>query len=118
MPPNNSGGVILITILALVLIFLTIYFLSKKKSWTSKKQGFFIGSLICLILTMGIILGMFSYSGSCTKFLDHSYCGQFTALVYPFNLIFALFFGIIAFFIGGLIGWIIGKTKSQKSVPN
>jgi len=78
-----------------------------------KKRGFLIGGLILFILTMSIVLGMFSYYGSCTKFVDHNLCGQFTALVYPSNLIFGLFFAIPAFFVGGLIGWIIGKIKSK-----
>ena len=78
-----------------------------------KKRGFLIGGLILFILTMSIVLGMFSYYGSCTKFVDHNLCGQFTALVYPSNLIFGLFFAIPTFFVGGLIGWIIGKIKSK-----
>jgi len=114
LPAPNFGGIILITFLALILIFLAIYLISKKTTMDIKKQGFIIGGLACLVLAMSIVLGMLSYYGSCTMFVEHYSCGQFAALIYPYNLVFALFFGIPAFLVGGLIGWIAGKIKSNE----
>jgi len=118
LPAHNFSGIILVTFLALVLVFLIVYLIGKKQEWTSKKRGFFMGGLICLILAMSIVLGMFSYYGSCTKFADHELCGQFIALIYPSNIIFGLIFAIPSFLIGGLIGWIIGKIKSPTPTSN
>ena len=114
LAPNYFVGIIIITFLALILMFLVVRSLSKKQEWTSKKRGFFIGGIICLILIINIVLGMFSYYGSCTKlFVDSELCGQYEALVYPANIIFALICGVPAFLIGGLVGWIVEKMKSK-----
>ena len=113
LPTPNFAGIILVTFLALILVFLLVYLISKKQEWTSKKRGFLMGGLICFILAISIVLGIFSYYGSFTKFVDHELCGQIIALIYPANIIFALFFGVPAFLIGGLIGWIFGKIKSS-----
>ncbi len=72
---------------------------------SSKNLWLKIGGLL-FILSFVLLLSSFVVEGSCARLAETYPCDSFEALYHLGNLIFSLYFAVIAFIVGSIVGGI------------
>jgi len=113
---QGMGFVILILLAVLFLIAIAFYFIGRKKEWSYKKRGVIIGLILGIIWLIIAGTGTFTCNWNPVEgsVVPAGICKNLI-LLYVFYLpsLFTLFPPISFSLIGLLIGWIVGKIKSQ-----